>query len=196
MCVHRIGNVKLSRSASGMPSRYHRLLNQLTLFLLLSFSCLFLSDWLGLRFNHSQSVAPGFYWVIDKPPEKGDYVSFCPVQDSMTQMAYERGYIGFGNCSGHTERLLKIVVGTGGDTIELTNAGVVINKALLPNTTPLTQDGLNRPLAPFYKKRLVLQSDELWVMTNRRPLSFDSRYFGPIRLAQVSAVVRPIWTWQ
>ncbi len=195
MCAQRDDKSNLSHSASGNPRRYLRLLNKLTLLVLMTFLCLFLSDWLGLRFNHSQSVAPGFYWVVDKPPEKGDFVSFCPAQDSITQMAYERGYIGFGNCPGHTERLLKIVNGKGGDTIELTKAGVVINGSLLSNTTILTQDGLNRPLTLFDKKRRILQADELWVMTNRSPLSFDSRYFGPIRLAQISAVVKPIWTW-
>jgi conjugative transfer signal peptidase TraF len=196
MYAHPTDKINALAASSRQQSRYHRTINVLTALVLSGFSILFVSDWLGLRFNHSQSVAPGFYWVIDKPPEKGDYVSFCPAQDSMTQMAFERGYMGFGNCPSHTERLLKIVVGAGGDTIELTNAGAVINKALLPNTPPLTQDGSNRPLAPFFRKRLVLQPDELWVMTNRSPLSFDSRYFGPIRLAQVSDVVRPIWTWQ
>lgn len=195
MCVQQGDKFKLSHSVSGNPRRYQKFLNKLTLLISMTFTCLLLSDWLGLRFNHSQSVAPGFYWVVDKPPEKGDFVSFCPAQDSINQMAYERGYIGFGNCPGHTERLLKIVYGTGGDTIELTKDGVVINGSLLPKTNTLTQDGLNRPLAPFDKRRRVLQADDLWVMTNRSPFSFDSRYFGPIRSTQISAVVKPIWTW-
>jgi conjugative transfer signal peptidase TraF len=168
----------------------------LTAIVLLGFSILFVSDWLGLRLNTTHSVDPGFYWVVEKLPEKGDFVSFCPAQDSMTQMAFERGYIGFGNCPGHTERLLKIVYGTEGDIIELTQNGVKVNGALLPFSTTVTQDGLNRPLVPFAKKKLVLQATEFWVMTNRSPLSFDSRYFGPIRLNQVGAVVRPILTWK
>jgi conjugative transfer signal peptidase TraF len=178
------------------PSRYQRTLKWLSVGLLVSSSCLFISDWLGLRLNTTRSVAPGFYWVVDISPEKGDFVSFCPAQDSITLIAYERGYIGFGNCPGHTERLLKIVYGTEGDTIELTKVGVVVNGALLAYSTTLTQDGLDRPLSPYHKKRLVLQPNELWVMTNRSPLSFDSRYFGPIRSTQVSDVVRPLWTWR
>jgi conjugative transfer signal peptidase TraF len=164
--------------------------------MLLISSCLSIIDRLGLRFNTTRSVDPGFYWVVEKKPEKGDFVSFCSAQDSLTQMAYARGYIGFGNCPGHTERLLKIVYGMEGDTIELTKTGVVVNGALLAYSAALTQDGLERPLAPFHKKRLVLQPNELWVMTNRNPLSFDSRYFGPIRLTQISDVVKPLWTWR
>jgi len=178
------------------PSWCQRLLKKLTTVLVLVFFCLFLSDWLGLRFNHSQSVAPGFYWVIDKPPEKGDYVSFCPTQDSLSQMAYGRGYIRFGNCPGHYERLLKYVVGVTGDTVEILGQGVSINQSLQPNSTALPYDGIGRPLKPFNQKLFVLKPNELWVMTDRSPLSFDSRYFGPIHQNQVSDVVRPLLTWQ
>jgi type IV secretory pathway protease TraF len=94
-------------SVTGL--RYHRIINLLTAIVLLVFSCVFLSDWLGLRFNTTRSVDPGFYWVINKQPEKGGVVSFCPAETAISQMAYLRGYIGFGNCPGHYQRLLKIV---------------------------------------------------------------------------------------
>jgi conjugative transfer signal peptidase TraF len=196
MCAQLVEKCNSSRSASINPSCYHKVLSQLTLLVLTTFSCLFLSDWLGLRFNHSQSVAPGVYWVVDKPPEKGDFVSFCPAQDSITQMAYERGYIGFGNCPGHYERLLKRVVGVTGDAVTILDHGVTINQTLQPDSTALPFDGIGRPLKSYSKNRLILKPNELWVMSNRSPLSFDSRYFGPIHQNQVSDVVRPLLTWQ
>ena len=174
---------------------YYWIISKLTIIVLLVFILLEVSDWLGLRFNTSRSVDPGFYWVIDKPVGKGDLVSFCLEPNALTQMAYQRGYVGFGNCPGQTERLLKIVYGAVGDSIELKSNGVAVNGILLPFSAALTQDGLVRPLAPYSPIRLVLKPNELWVMTNRSPLSFDSRYFGPIRLAQVSDVVKPLWTW-
>lgn len=192
MCALITDQNKLSPGSS----RYHRIINGLTTLLLLSFSCLFLSDWLGLRFNTTRSVEPGFYWVVDKPPEKGDFVSFCPAETAISQMAYARGYIGFGNCPGHYERLLKIVYGMPGDKIEFQEQGIVVNGSLLPQSVVLTQDGLGRPLIRFNPMNIILQDDEIWVMTDRKPLSFDSRYFGPIRIYQVSDVVRPLWTWQ
>jgi conjugative transfer signal peptidase TraF len=182
--------------SSPTSLRYHRIMNRLTAMVLLGFSCLFLSDWLGLRFNTTHSVDPGFYWVVDKAPEKGDFVSFCPAETIISQMAYARGYIGFGNCPGHYQRLLKIVDGMEGDKIEFQEQGISINGSVLPKSALLKHDGLGRSLMPFGSKPIVLNTGELWVMTNRNPQSFDSRYFGPIRLAQVSNVVRPLWTWQ
>ncbi len=175
---------------------YNQLISKLTIIVLLVFVLLEVSDWLGLRFNTTRSVDPGFYWVIDKPVEKGDLISFCPAEDTLTHMAYERGYIGFGNCPGHYERLLKHIVGGAGDSVQISNQSVAINGKTLPFSKSQSQDGLERPLAPYSPKRLVLKSNELWVMTNRSPLSFDSRYFGPIHSTQVSDVVKPLWTWK
>jgi conjugative transfer signal peptidase TraF len=195
MFAHPVDKMNAPATDSRHHSRYHWTINVLTALVLLGFSIVFISDWLGLRLNTTRSVAPGFYWVVNKPPEKGDFVSFCPAQSALTQMAYERGYIGFGNCPGHFERLLKIVVGKSGDTVELSDQGVFINGVLLPHSVMHFQDGLGRTLRPYSFQHSLLKPGELWVMTNRNPLSFDSRYFGPIRLSQVSDVVRPLWTW-
>lgn len=196
MFARPVDNFNAPSTSLWQQSCYHRTINVLTALVLLGFSILFVSDWLGLRLNMTRSVAPGFYWVVKKQPEKGDFVSFCPAKNSLTQMAHERGYIGFGNCQGHYERVLKIVVGVSGDKVELHKQGVYISGTLLPDSAVLSQDGLGKPLLPFSDKPIVLKPDELWVMTNSNPLSFDSRYFGPIRLAQISDVVKPIWTWQ
>ena len=192
MCAH----IAEQNKSTSTSLRYHRVINRLTARVLLGFSILFLSDWLGLRFNTTRSVDPGFYWVIDKPPEKGDFVSFCPAETAISQTAYLRGYIGFGNCPGHYQRLLKIVNGIAGDKIDFQEQGISVNGSVLPESAILPQDGLGRSLMPFSAKPIVLNAGELWVMTKRNPHSFDSRYFGPIRLAQVSNVVRPLWTWQ
>jgi conjugative transfer signal peptidase TraF len=196
MFAHPVDKFIAPATSSRQQSRYHRTINLLTVFVLLGFSILFVSDWLGIRLNTTRSVAPGFYWVINKLPEKADFISFCPAHDSIIQMAYARGYISFGNCPGHYERLLKIVVGVSGDKVEQHKQGVYINGTLLPQSAVLSKDGLGRPLLPFSKKAIVLKPDELWVMTNQKPLSFDSRYFGAIRLAQISDVVRLLWTWR
>jgi conjugative transfer signal peptidase TraF len=196
MFAHPVDKFNAPATTLRQQSRYHRIINVLTALVLSGFSILFVNDWLGLRLNTTHSVDPGFYWVVNKQPEKGDFVSFCPAKNSLTQMAYARGYIGFGNCPGHYERLLKIVVGVSGDKIELHKQGVYIKGTLLPQSAVLSQDGLGRPLLPFSNNSIVLKPAELWVMTNRNPLSFDSRYIGAIHLVQISDVVKPLWTWR
>jgi type IV secretory pathway protease TraF len=40
-----------------------------------------------------------------------------------------------------------------------------------------------------------LVENELFLLSNTNPASFDSRYFGPIDTAAVLGVARPLWTW-
>jgi type IV secretory pathway protease TraF len=42
--------------------------------------------------------------------------------------------------------------------------------------------------------RYLVAPGELWLVSTRLPNSWDSRYLGPITIAQVRAVARPIWT--
>ena len=49
--------------------------------------------WAGLRVNSTPSYPVGLYWVVDKTPEKGDLVTFCPVDNGVFQLAKERFYI-------------------------------------------------------------------------------------------------------
>lgn len=177
------------------PTRYQHVIDLLTCTALLGFILLLECSWLGLRFNRTHSVPMGFYWAISKNPNKGDYVSFCPAETPVIRQAVERGYLAIGNCPGHVERLLKIVVAMAGDNVSIQPDGVRINGQLLPNSQVLNRDGLGRPLAPFALKSIRLQANELWVMTDHNNRSFDSRYFGPIRTEQVSDVVKPLWTW-
>ena len=37
--------------------------------------------------------------------------------------------------------------------------------------------------------------DQVLVISDCSPLSFDSRYFGPIPRAQIQSVVRPVGVW-
>ena len=97
MYAHPVDKINAPATVLRQQSRYHRTINVLTAYVLLGFLILFVSDWLGLRFNTTRSVDPGFYWVVDKPPEKGDFVSFCPAETAISKIAYLRGYMGFGN---------------------------------------------------------------------------------------------------
>jgi len=55
-------------------------------------------------------------------------------------------------------------------------------------------DGRHRPLQAWSACRR-LSKDELFLLSNTNPASFDSRYFGPIGASAVLGVAHPLWTW-
>ena len=55
-------------------------------------------------------------------------------------------------------------------------------------------DAQGRPLLPWRGCRR-LAADELFVLSETSPASFDSRYFGPITRERVIGRARPLWIW-
>ena len=55
-------------------------------------------------------------------------------------------------------------------------------------------DGQHRPLQAWVQCR-HLSKDELFLLSNTNPASFDSRYFGPIVASAVLGIAHPLWTW-
>ena len=48
---------------------------------------------------------------------------------------------------------------------------------------------------PRYAQDRVLTASEVMLMSDVSSVSFDGRYFGPIDLRQVEAVIEPLYTW-
>ncbi len=57
-----------------------------------------------------------------------------------------------------------------------------------------THDGARRPLQSWQHCR-PLAGGELFLLSDTSPVSFDSRYFGPITTSAVLGIARPLWTW-
>jgi conjugative transfer signal peptidase TraF len=149
----------------------------------------------GLRINMTESLPLGFYWRTFEPIERGSYVIFCPPTDnSAFHLARERHYIEYGNCSGRFGSLLKRVAGVPGDHIDVDADGVRVNGTLLPNSAPRTADRGGHPL-PVIQLHAILPGDNLLLMSDYTPWSFDARYFGPIARSAIRAHVKPLWTW-
>jgi conjugative transfer signal peptidase TraF len=60
--------------------------------------------------------------------------------------------------------------------------------------TARTHDGARRPLQAWQHCR-QLAGGELFLLSDKNPASFDSRYFGPISVIAVLGIARPLWTW-
>ena len=153
----------------------------------------------GARINRTNSLPKGIYWVVDKPPERGDIVLFWPSDCAEMRMARERGYIHegvFNNASGVGYSLLmKRFLGLPGDVVSVTDAGIVINGTLIPNTTPLRCDNIGDPLPRLRFRDYTLKENEAFFVSDHLPRSFDARYFGVQETRQIVDVVVPVWTW-
>lgn len=145
----------------------------------------------GYRLNITESVPMGVYRVTSTPAGRGDLVEFCPDPASpAVQLAIQRAYLPSGPCPGDVSRLLKPVVGLPGDRIEATPEGVTVNGALMVGSLAHARDGRGRPM-PQPPQTYVVPSGHVVVLTTN-PVSFDSRYFGPIEASRLSGSVQAI----
>jgi signal peptidase I len=106
-------------------------------------------------------------------PQAGDIVTFIDPEDNSTT-------------------LIKRVIATEGQTIDLKNGAVYIDGELQiePYTNGLPTDPITRYAANLSETityPYTLQEGELWVMGDNRTNSLDSRYFGPISVDSVTS---------
>jgi len=178
-------------------------LQKITVLLISLFLCLcFLSANLGLYVNSSDSLQPGLYlradlvnFLTNNLPVKqkyqiGEIVAFCPPNTKIFQQAKKRNYINAGFCPGNLGIMLKQVVAINGDVITINQNGVWVNGKLLDFSKPLIIDGLNRKMQIINVENYQLKNNEILVMTNINPYSFDSRYFGVINTKQIKHKIK------
>ena len=147
----------------------------------------------GLRFMLTPSLPLGIYRTVNGPPTRGTIVMAC-LPERAARLALERGYVWRGSCPGGAVPLGKIVLGVPGDTITLTIDGVALNGHVVPNSQLRARDSRGRPLQHYAYGSHVLTPGELWLFSPYHPLSFDSRYFGPVESTAVLSRLAPLWT--
>lgn len=151
---------------------------------------------MGLRVNFTRSLPLGVYRAVDRPVQRGAYVRFCPPRYGSIALAMERGYLHEGDACGNGYLpMLKRVAAVGGTWINAQDDGVRVDGQLLPLSAHRAVDAAGRPMPRPAPARLRLAPSQLWVMSDTNPLSFDSRYFGPIERAWVMEVLVPVATW-
>lgn len=148
----------------------------------------------GLRINATESLPRGLWLVVGDPGAVriGDVVTFCPPLVPALAEARERGYVGQGNCPGGLEPMMKPLVALSGDTVAVSASGVTVNGQVLAHSAPLSRDGAGRPLPQAVGGTVA--EGQVWALSSHNARSFDSRYFGPIPHAQLTAILRPLWT--
>ncbi len=149
-------------------------------------------DWLrrilSLWVNLSPSLPLGVYHTVHAPPMRGAIVAVC-LPLALGRFARERGYLGYGPCPGHVERLGKRVAAVAGDTVETDTEGVRIDGFLIPASRGLDADSRGRKL-PRPERRIVVRAGELFLLATDNRRSFDSRYFGAVAVTDLIVVAR------
>ncbi len=105
--------------------------------------------------------------------QRGDIVSFSVVID------------------GKKDRLLKRVVALGGDTVEVNGDTILVNGVPEAGTYDFIVGGENFHIGP-----ISIPARSVYVLGDNRPVSLDSRFFGPVELDNVRGkavyVISPI----
>jgi conjugative transfer signal peptidase TraF len=146
----------------------------------------------GIRLNiASNSLPPGLYRIV--PAASGADLLICPT-GLAEKVSIEREYRvkSFGCGDGYAP-LLKPITARAGDTVTVSEAGVVVNGKLLPNSKQYPKDGIGRPmpLVPF--GTYAVHPRTVWVISSYNRFSFDSRYFGPVNLDEKVRYAKLFW---
>jgi signal peptidase I len=97
----------------------------------------------------------------------------------------------FPDPKGEHPHLIKRVIATAGQTVDLKNGKVLVDGKEL--VEPYTHGQPSTPLSQEFKFPLKVPDGDLWVMGDNRTNSGDSRIFGPIPASEVQG--HAIWTY-
>jgi conjugative transfer signal peptidase TraF len=145
-----------------------------------------------LRINTSPSLPRGLYLLepAGNAPYPGEIVLACP-PPAAAAVALARRYLDPGPCPGGTKPLGKLVLAAGGDRVELSATGIVLNHCTLVLTASPTTDTGGRRLPRYPAGAYRVGAQELWLFSPHRR-SFDSRCFGPVSTQSVIGALRPL----
>jgi conjugative transfer signal peptidase TraF len=150
---------------------------------------------LHLRITMTDSAAPaGVYRVIDSPAARGVLVAAClPI--AIARQGLARGYLQKGDCPAGTEPVAKVIGAVSGDIVELEPGWVAINGVKFANSQTAARDSAGRSLTHVPSGARRVGAGEVWLFGFNNRRSWDARYFGPVPLANVRGVLRPLVTW-
>lgn len=143
--------------------------------------------------NLSASMPEGLYLRASAGTLRdGDVVAVClsdPAHHQVEAMAQARYYVrpdGMGACSYRGHRfapLVKRIVAVPGQEVVIGRQGIFVNGRLQAQSMPLKADSAGRALPQIsFSGRLAAGT---YVVMGENPLSYDSRYFGPIPRSDV-----------
>jgi conjugative transfer signal peptidase TraF len=139
-----------------------------------------------LIYNPTTSAPKGWY-VVDSPHELrvNDYVLAHLPRDAAV-LANDRHYL------PTSVPILKRIGAVGHQVVCSRDGNILIDDRVVARALPY--DGAGKKL-DVWKACRALAVDEIFLLSEANPASFDGRYFGPILRANVIGKARPLWTW-
>lgn len=139
-----------------------------------------------LTWNASASAPVGLYWVRPhRTLARGDLV-LAWLPETARALAAARDYLPL------TTPAVKPVAALAGDVVCVRNRTVMVNDRPVANA--LASDRAGRPLSAWWGCR-ALEADEVLLLSEGSPASFDGRYFGPSRQGDIVGKLVPLWTF-
>lgn len=147
----------------------------------------------GFRINMTPSEPLGLWRIrpLERAVAVGDLVFICPPGTLQFAEARGRGYLRGGLCATGTAPLIKMVIATEGQHIEV-GAGVRIDGLRIPETGVVPADGKGRVLH-VYDGGIVPAGTVF--LYSPYSASWDSRYFGPIPASGVLGLAQEVLTY-
>jgi conjugative transfer signal peptidase TraF len=154
-----------------------------------------IGDAFGLLISNTDSAAPsGVYHIISGEPKRGDLVAVClPI--TIAQQGLSHGYLRTGPCPCNAEPVGKILGALPGDTVQIESNAVSVNGARFARSAVAEKDSAGRPLHHISFGTYRVSPDQVWLFGFNDRRSWDSRYFGPVPIANVRSRLEPILTW-
>lgn len=135
-------------------------------------------------YNPSPSEPEGLYRLTDFAPGPGRIIAFRVPEPGL---AYADSHIRY----VVRNSILKEVVAGAGSTVCEHDGAVFVDGRRRGSVAAHDRNGV---ALPHWAGCRRLGAGEYFALSNRIPNSFDSRYYGPVRSADVIGVYAPLWT--
>lgn len=147
----------------------------------------------GLRINMTPSEPIGLWRLValDRAAAVGDLIFICPPENNAMREARQRGYLRSGLCQGGFAPLIKTVIATAGQRVEIGSA-VRVDGVTVTNSAVSKFDGKGRPLVAF--RGGIVPVGTVFLHSSFVG-SYDSRYFGPLPVSGILGLAQEVLTY-